>query len=108
VLINPASNTHATFEKVAARGIHRNVIAILSKRTDLQGRDVLDFACGDGRTTHLLRQLGARVTPCDLFPEYYKLEDKPLPIDKVTFSYVLLHRAQNGVQPDFVSVKLRK
>jgi SAM-dependent methyltransferase len=75
------SNTHAAFEKVAARGIHRNVISILSKRTDLQGRDVLDFACGDGRTTHLLRQLGARVTPCDLFPEYYKLEDKPLPID---------------------------
>ena len=79
--MTPASNPHVAFEKAAARGIHRNVIAILSKRADLQERDVLDFACGDGRTTHLLRQLGARVTPCDLFPEHYKLEDKPLSID---------------------------
>ena len=69
------------FEHALSGGIHRNVERILSQRSDLRGKAVVDLACGDGRTTHLLRKLGARVAPYDLFPEVYKLEDAAQAID---------------------------
>lgn len=65
------------FEHAEARGIHSNVVEILSRRKDLQGLEVIDLACGDGRTTHFLRSRGATVKPFDLFPEAYKLSDTP-------------------------------
>ena len=69
------------FEQALASGIHRNVLRILSARSDLRGKAIVDLACGDGRTTHLLRGLGATVTPYDLLPQSYKLADRALPID---------------------------
>lgn len=69
------------FQRVAQRGIHKNVLQVLSARKDWRGRDVIDLACGDGRTTYFLRGMGANVTPCDLFPEHYRLDDKPLSVD---------------------------
>ena len=69
------------FAHALSGGIHRNVESLLLARTDLQGKLVIDLACGDGRTTHLLRGLGALVTPYDLFPEICKLEDRPQPVD---------------------------
>jgi SAM-dependent methyltransferase len=69
------------FAHALSGGIHRNVERILSQRLDMRGKVVVDLACGDGRTTHLLRTLGARVTPYDLFPEVYKLEDTAQPVD---------------------------
>lgn len=69
------------FEHARSRGIHRNVEQILSARTDLRGKVIIELACGDGRTTHLLRSLGATVTPYDLLPQSYQLEDTALPID---------------------------
>jgi len=69
------------FEHARSGGIHHNVEQILSARTDLRGKAIIDLACGDGRTTHLLRSLGATVTPYDLLPQSYKLEDRALPID---------------------------
>lgn len=62
-------------------GIHRNVARLLGRRSDLEGKTVLDLACGDGRTTHLLRTLGAIVTPYDLFPDICKLPDRPQFVD---------------------------
>lgn len=41
----------------------------------------MDLACGDGRTTCLLRQLGMEVQPFDMFPQVYKLDDRPRPLD---------------------------
>ncbi len=69
------------FEHAEAAGIHRNVRHILSQRQDLKGKAVVDLACGDGRTTHFLRSLGAVVTSYDLFPESCKLADKPAFVD---------------------------
>lgn len=86
------------FEQAAATGIHKNVTDILSCRTDIAGKHVIDLACGDGRTTYLLRSLGATVSPYDILPESYKLEDKarfadfndPLPIDSESADMVIL------------------
>jgi SAM-dependent methyltransferase len=69
------------FEHAQSAGIHRNVLSLLSRRTDLRGAKVIDLACGDGRTTHFLRSRGADVTPCDLFPEHFKLADTAQFID---------------------------
>jgi SAM-dependent methyltransferase len=69
------------FEQVRSAGIHRNVERILSDRIDLKGKFVIDLACGDGRTTYLLRGLGAKVKPYDLFPEGYKLDDHAESVD---------------------------
>jgi SAM-dependent methyltransferase len=71
----------STFERAAARGIHQNVVSLLSQRSDLAGKLVIDLACGDGRTTYFLRSKGANVTPYDLFTDRYKLSDKPIHLD---------------------------
>jgi SAM-dependent methyltransferase len=73
--------TLSPFEYVCSVGIHRNVARILAARKDLKGKAIIDLACGDGRTTHLLRSLGANTTPFDLFPEVCKLDDKPQAVD---------------------------
>jgi SAM-dependent methyltransferase len=76
--ISPAPELFAHAESA---GIHRNVREHLARRTDLRGKKVIDLACGDGRTTHYLRELGAEVTPYDLFPESSKLPDRPAFVD---------------------------
>jgi len=76
-----ASSSSSPFEHACSAGIHRNVERILSARSDLRGKAIIDLACGDGRTTHLLRSLGASVAAYDLFPEVCKLDDKPQWID---------------------------
>ena len=86
------------FENATAEGIHQNVSAILSGRGDIRGKFVIDLACGDGRSTYLLRNLGATVAPYDILPESYKLSDKakyantnePLPIDSKSADLVIL------------------
>lgn len=75
VAVTLPETTASPFEHARSGGIHRNVERILSARADLRGKAIIDLACGDGRTTHLLRSLGATVTPYDLFPEHYRLED---------------------------------
>ncbi|AOJ93629.1 hypothetical protein [Burkholderia multivorans] len=65
------------FDYAIADGIHRNVNQILRQRKDLKGKVVVDLACGDGRTTHLLRELGAQVRPFDIMPEFYRLDGEP-------------------------------
>ena len=69
------------FEHARSGGIHHNVERILSARSDLRDKAIIDLACGDGRTTYLLRSLGANVTPYDLFPDHYRLEDRAQFID---------------------------
>ena len=76
-----ASAEDSPFEHALSGGIHRNVERILSERRDLQGKTIIDLACGDGRTTYLLRKLGANVRHYDLFPDVCKLPDPPQSID---------------------------
>ena len=81
-MLSPSLPSQADlFEHAQSAGIHRNVLSLLSRRTDLRGAKVIDLACGDGRTTHFLRSRGADVTPCDLFPEHFKLADTAQFID---------------------------
>ncbi len=65
-----------SFHDALENGVFANASKILLMRDDLEGKLVLDLACGDGRTTYLLRKKGAIVAPFDIIPEYYKLDDR--------------------------------
>ena len=45
------------------------VATILRRFTFLEGKNVLDFGCGDGGTSRKLARLGAKVTAVDIKPE---------------------------------------
>ncbi|MDN4572013.1 hypothetical protein DBB29_00760 [Pandoraea cepalis] len=86
------------FENETAAGIGKNVDTILRARRDWKGKTVADLACGDGRTSYILRGLGAEVTPYDIMPEYCKLADGAqfanimdgLPIESESVDVVIL------------------
>lgn len=86
------------FEQEITAGIGKNVDKILKARLDLQGKTIVDLACGDGRTTFILRNLGANVMPYDIMPEYCKLDGgakyadimEGLPIDSESVDMVVL------------------
>jgi|WetSurMetagenome_2_1015567.scaffolds.fasta_scaffold210963_2 SAM-dependent methyltransferase len=69
------SDDIALFDEALKTGVFANAARILSLRNDLEGKRVIDLACGDGRTTYLLRKMGAIVSPYDIFPESCKLPD---------------------------------
>lgn len=69
------SNDLSLLNDALKRGVFANAARILLKRGDLKGKLVVDLACGDGRTTYLLRNRGAIVSPYDIFPESCKLLD---------------------------------
>lgn len=79
-------------------GVRKCIARIFSERKDWQGKKVADLSCGDGVTTHLLRTLGAEVTPYELVTAFCKLEDKPryadvqkpLPIESESVDVVIL------------------
>ncbi|MFM0265550.1 class I SAM-dependent methyltransferase [Paraburkholderia sediminicola] len=95
------------FENALAAGIHKNVNDILMERDNFNGKIVVDLACGDGRTTYVLRSLGAEVRPYDIFPEYSKLDDTPkyadlneqLPIESESVDFVILQEVMEHL-PD--------
>ncbi len=86
------------FEQQIAVGIGKNVDKILRARSDWKGKVVVDLACGDGRTTYILRSLGAEVHPYDIMPEYCKLDGgarfanimEGLPIESESVDMVIL------------------
>jgi SAM-dependent methyltransferase len=41
---------------------------------DIHEKTVVDVPAGDGRTSAVLKELGAEVIPCDLFPEFFDVE----------------------------------
>ena len=71
------SEPASPFAHACAAGVHRNVANYWARRGDLRGKAIINLACGDGRTTHLLRGLAATVATYDLFPEICKLADRP-------------------------------
>jgi len=79
--ISDASNKEKSLFAKEEVGIYLNVMKILKERKDLIGKTIFYIACGDGRTTYFLRQLGLNVQPYDLLPERYKLEDVPKYVD---------------------------
>lgn len=46
-----------------------------SLRNELQDKIVLDIPAGNGVTTEILLEIGAKVEPFDLFPEYFMLKN---------------------------------
>jgi len=46
---------------------------LLKNKNRIQGKQVIDFPAGNGITTALLMELGAKVQAFDLFPEYFEL-----------------------------------
>lgn len=49
--------------------------ALLPDSQRFVGKTVLDLPAGGGRTTQLLKKLGAKVIAMDLFPSFYKWDD---------------------------------
>ena len=47
---------------------------ILENSALLKGKTVVDFPAGNGITSNILREIGAKPVPIDLFPEYFELE----------------------------------
>ena len=45
-----------------------------NQREELQNKIVLDIPAGNGATTEILLEIGAKVEPFDLFPEYFMLK----------------------------------
>jgi len=45
------------------------VITLLKQFTSLEGKNILDFGCGNGGTARCLSRMGARVTAVDIKPE---------------------------------------
>jgi SAM-dependent methyltransferase len=70
-MINP-------FSKKPLSGVQKNAAVHFQTRKDWIGKHVIDLCCGNGISTLLLKQLGAKVSSYDLIPESSKLEEKPL------------------------------
>jgi len=80
------------------------VAAHLRGRTDVRGCTAVDIPAGAGQASALLRELGARVEPYDLFPEFFQVQGlecrpadltKPLPIPDAHAELVL---CQEGIE----------
>jgi ubiquinone/menaquinone biosynthesis C-methylase UbiE len=48
---------------------------LVNIKNDLKNKIILDIPAGDGATTEILVELGAKVEAYDLFPEYFMLKD---------------------------------
>lgn len=77
---------------------------ILGKKDWFRGKRVVDFPTGNGITSRILREAGAEPIPCDLFPEYFKVDDlecikmdinAELPIEKQSVDGVI---CQEGIE----------
>ena len=73
-------------------------------KNDLKGKIVLDIPAGNGATTEILVEIGAKVEAYDLFPEYFMLPDFECKradiIDKIPVSdnYADLLICQEGIE----------
>jgi len=57
------------------RSIKYHVKKYLSKHKNrFSGKTVIDFPAGNGVTTKILQDIGAKPIPYDLFPEYFKID----------------------------------
>lgn len=77
---------------------------VLLKRTELNGKIVIDIPAGSGHSTKILQKMGAKVEPYDLFPEFFAVENitcrkadlsRELPIKNSHADYVL---CQEGIE----------
>ena len=77
---------------------------VLLKRKELHGKIVIDIPAGSGHSTKILKKLGAKVEPYDLFPEFFDGENITcgkadlsceLPIKNAYADYVL---CQEGIE----------
>lgn len=48
---------------------------ILARKNELKDKTVIDFPAGNGVTSKILQDVGAKVLAYDLFPEYFELKD---------------------------------
>jgi ubiquinone/menaquinone biosynthesis C-methylase UbiE len=48
---------------------------LINIKNDLKNKIILDIPAGDGATTEILIEIGAKVEAYDLFPEYFMLKD---------------------------------
>jgi len=77
---------------------------LLNIKNDLKNKIILDIPAGDGATTEILVEIGAKVEAYDLFPEYFMLKDFECKradiIDKipVTDNYADMLICQEGIE----------
>ena len=85
-----------------------NETAALLDLVDLDGREVLEIGCGDGRLTWRYAERAARVTAIEPFADSIarakeRLSETPLPVE---FRHVNLERFAAGTEPDVFDVAL--
>jgi ubiquinone/menaquinone biosynthesis C-methylase UbiE len=77
---------------------------LINIKNDLKNKIILDIPAGDGATTEILVEIGAKVEAYDLFPEYFMLKDFECKradiIDKipVTDNYADMLICQEGIE----------
>ncbi len=58
------------------KSIKYHVKRLLERNADqYRNKTVIDFPAGNGITSRILKQIGAKVEPMDLFPEYFEVDD---------------------------------
>ncbi|SEU08849.1 class I SAM-dependent methyltransferase [Hymenobacter actinosclerus] len=74
------------------------------RKTEWIGKDILDVPAGNGDTSQLLLELGAKVTASDLYPEFFRYPDIPcvkanlngaLPFAAASFDVII---CQEGIE----------
>lgn len=77
---------------------------ILNNKAHLKGKKAVDFPAGNGITSRILKEVGAEVTPLDLFPEYFEEKNmtciranikEGLPLEKKTADFLI---CQEGIE----------
>jgi len=48
---------------------------LLANRRRFENKVIIDFPAGNGITSRILREIGAKPVPLDLFPEYFELDE---------------------------------
>lgn len=48
---------------------------LLKNKKNLEGKTIVDFPAGNGITSRIIKEIGGKAVPLDLFPEYFAIEN---------------------------------
>ncbi len=87
---------------------------VLSQADYFKNRTVLDFPAGNGITSRILREIGAKPLPMDLFPEYFEIPDldcvranirEGLPLEKGLMDSIICQEGIEHFSDQFSALK---
>ncbi len=87
---------------------------VLSQADHFKNKTVLDFPAGNGITSRILREIGAKPLPMDLFPEYFEISDlecvranirEGLPLEKAAADSLICQEGIEHFSDQFSALK---